>query len=181
MSLSETWPFRNYWPLCRNWRRFAVLSLALPAAGCFQPLYGEAAHPGLTAEMRAIAVAPIKDRFGHYLGNDLITDFNGTGDAPPPKYRLTVTMGFGSQTPTVSSQIGLANAATQTASAKYTLTPADGGDDLLTGTATTAAVYDRTEDRYANLRAERDTEIRMAKSLADEIELRIAAFLGDKK
>jgi LPS-assembly lipoprotein len=175
MSLSDVWP------LWKNWRGLAVLSLALPVGGCFQPLYGEAAHPGLTADMRAIAVTPIKDRIGHYLGNDLITDLNGTGDAPEPKYRLTVLVTTSAQTPTVTSQLQVANAATVTGTASYSLTPAGGGPAILSGVANSAAVYDRTEQRFANLRAERDVDIRLAKSLADEIELRVAAFLGNKK
>jgi len=181
MSLSETWSSGKNRPLLKKWRRFAVLSLALPAGGCFQPLYGEAAHPGLTAELQAIAVAPIKNRIGHYLGNDLIANLNGTGATPEPKYRLTVTTTVGSDTPTVSSQIGVANAATVTATAAYTLTPAGGGEEILSGSATAVAVYDNTEQRFANLRAERDAEIRLAKSLADEIELRLAAKLGEPK
>ena len=84
MSWSEIWPSS------RDWRIFAALLLALPAGGCFQPLYGEAAHPGLTADMQAIAVEPIGDRIGHYLGDDLIANLNGTGSTPTPKYRLTV-------------------------------------------------------------------------------------------
>jgi LPS-assembly lipoprotein len=175
MSSSDVWPCR------KTWRGIAVLSLALPAAGCFQPLYGEAAHPGLTADMRAIAVTPIKDRIGHYLGNDLIADLNGTGDAPDPKYRLTVSVTISSSTPTVTSQLQVANAATVTGTANYSLTPAGGGTPILSGIANSAAVYDRTEQRFANLRAERDVEIRLAKSLADEIELRVAAYLGSKK
>jgi LPS-assembly lipoprotein len=159
----------------------AILLLALPVGGCFQPLYGEAAHPGLTAEMRAIDVAPIKDRIGHYLGNDLIADVNGTGSSPAFKYRLTVTTTTSEATPTVSSQMNVANAATVTATAKYSLTPAGGGAELLGGSATAVTVYDRTEQRFSNLRARRDSEIRLAKSLAEEIELRLAAFLGDKK
>jgi LPS-assembly lipoprotein len=164
-----------------NWRRFAILLAALPAGGCFQPLYGEAAHPGLTADMRAIVVAPIKDRIGHYLGNDLIANLNGTGAVVEPKYRLTVTTTLGTQTPTVSSQIQVANAATVTGTAYYALAPAGGGETLVIGQAIAVAVYDRTEERFANLRAERDAEIKLAKSLADEIELRLAAYLGDKK
>ena len=35
--------------------------------------------------------------------------------------------------------------------------------------------------RFANLRAQRDAEIELAKSLPDEIERRLAAYLGDKK
>jgi LPS-assembly lipoprotein len=154
---------------------------ALCLGGCFQPLYGEAAHPGLAADMRAIAVAPIKDRIGHYLGDDLIADLNGTGETPEPKYRLTVVTSVASQTPTVTSQLQLANAATVTASATYKLTPAGGGAALLSGVANSATVYDRTEQRFANLRAQRDAEIKLAKSLAAEIELHLAAFLGAKK
>ena len=165
----------------REERRFAILLLALPLGGCFQPLYGEAVHPGLAADMRAIAIAPIKERIGHYLGDDLLADFNGTGEAPEPKYRLTVTVTVNAATPTITSQLQTANAVTQTAAATYTLTLAGGGTALLSGTATSVAVNDRTEDRYANLRAQRDGEIRMAKSLAQEIELHVAAYLGDKK
>ncbi len=174
MSLSETMS-------PKNWRRLAILLAALPMGGCFQPLYGEAAHPGLTADLRAIAVEPIKDRIGHYLGNDLIANLNGTGATPEPKYRLTVTTTLGSATPSVSSQIGVANAATATATANYTLTRAGGGDAIVTGSATAVTVYNRTEERFANLRAQRDAEIKLAKSLADEIELRLAAFLGEPK
>jgi LPS-assembly lipoprotein len=165
----------------RRLRRFALLALALPLGGCFEPLYGEAFHPGLAADMRAIAVAPIKDRIGHYLGDDLQADLNGTGDTPEPKYRLTVTVSLGTATPTVTSQLQVANAATVTANTTFTLTPAGGGTALMTGTAISAAVYDRTEDRFANLRAARDAEIRLAKTIAGEIELRVAAYLGEKK
>jgi LPS-assembly lipoprotein len=175
MSWSEIWPSS------KDWRIGAALLLALSAGGCFQPLYGEAAHPGLTAAMQAIAVDPINDRIGHYLGNDLIANLNGTGATPEPKYRLTVKVVQSTATPTVTSQIQVANAATVTAIATYVLKPAGGGETLVTDKANAAAVYDRTEDRFANLRAQRDAEIRLAKSLADEIELRIAAYLGEKK
>jgi LPS-assembly lipoprotein len=174
MSLSEPRSPGKGW-------RFALLLLALPAGGCFQPLYGEAAHPGLAAEMRAIVVAPIKDRIGHYLGDDLAAELNGTGEPVDPKYRLTVAVTIGVGTPTITSQLQVANAATQTAYATYTLTPAGGGATIVTGQAISSAVYDRTEDRFANLRAQRDADIRVAKSLAHEIGLRLAAYLGERK
>jgi LPS-assembly lipoprotein len=161
--------------------RLAALMLALPLAGCFQPLYGEAVHPGLTADLRAIAIAPIKDRIGHYLGEDLATELNGTGEAVEPKYRLTVTVTLGVATPTVTSQEQIANATTQTAYATFTLSPAGGGAAMMTGSAVATAVFDRTEDRFANLRAQRDADIRVSKSLAHEIGLRLAALFSEKK
>jgi LPS-assembly lipoprotein len=161
-------------------RGAAAMGLSLLLAGCFQPLYSEAAHPGLVADLQAIEVAPIKDRIGHYLNDDLISNLNGTGSTPAAKYRLTVTLTQKTQTPTVESQINAADAATVIGSAKFSLTKIDGGAVVFEGQATTAAVYDRTLQGFANLRAERDAEIRIARSLADEIALRVASALSAK-
>jgi LPS-assembly lipoprotein len=158
----------------------AALSLAGGLAGCFQPLYGEAAHPGLVEDLRAIEVAPIKERVGHYLADDLIAELNGTGQTPPPKYHLTVTISLGTQTPTVNSEINAASSATMTGDATYTLTKVDGGAQVLTGNATAAAAYDRTTQRYADMRAARDAEIRLARALSSEISLRLASALAGK-
>ena len=149
-------------------------------AGCFQPLYSEAAHPGLVEDVRAIDVAPIKDRIGHYLADDLTSDLNGTGQTPPPKYRLTVTVSTGTQTPTVNSLINVATSATVTGEANYTLNKVDGGAEVLKGNASAAAAYDRTQQRYNDLRAERDAEIRLARALSSEISLRLASALAGK-
>src|SRR5208337_1711643 len=159
----------------------AALSLAGSLAGCFQPLYGEAAHPGLVEDMRAIEVAPIPNRVGHFLAEDLIADINGTGQtASPPKYRLVVTISLGTQTPTVNSEINVATSATLTGDANYTLIKVDGGKEVLKGTAIAAAAYDRTTQRYADLRAARDAEIRVARALSSVISLRLASALAAK-
>lgn len=158
-----------------------ALLLAAGLSGCFTPLYGEAAHPGLVEDMHAIEVAPIASRIGHYLGNDLITDMNGTGQtASPPKYRLTVTVAMGTQTPTVNSELNVATSATVTADATYSLVNVDGGKEVLKGVAVAAAAYDRTTQRYADLRAARDAEIRLARTLSLEISQRVATGLAAK-
>ena len=156
----------------------AALALAGGLAGCFEPVYSEAAHPGIVDEVRAIEVAPIKDRLGHYLGDDLTTDLNGTGQTPPPKYRLTVTVTTGTSTPTINSLTNVATSATVIGEAKFTLNKVDGGATVFTGTATAAAAYDRSQQRYNDLRAERDAEIRLARALSMEISQRIAAGLA---
>ena len=118
-----------------SWSRclgvLVTLALASVLAGCFQPLYSEAAHPGLVEDLRAIEVQPIKDRIGHYLADNLTTDLNGTGQTPTPKYKLTVTVAIGTSTPTVSSLTNVATSATLTGQAKYTLNKADGGAQVL--------------------------------------------------
>src|SRR5277367_579390 len=108
-------------------RAAAALAAALALSGCFQPLYGEAAHPGLVEKMREVEVAPIPDRIGHYLGDDLISKMNGSGQSPTPKYRLTVTLTQTTQTPTVESQTAMADAATVVGMAKFDLTKIEGG------------------------------------------------------
>jgi LPS-assembly lipoprotein len=158
----------------------ATLALALGLAGCFQPLYSEAAHPGLAEDVRAIQVAPIKDRIGHYLADDLTSDLNGTGETPPPKYRLTVKVSIGTSTPTVNSLTNVATSATLTGQAEYTLNKVDGGEKVLEGKAVAAAAYDRSQQRYNDLRAARDAEIRLARALSAEISLRVAAELAGK-
>ena len=158
----------------------AALSLAGALAGCFQPLYSEAAHPGLVEDLRAIEVQPIKDRVGHYLTQNLIADLNGTGETPPAKYHLTVTILLGTQTPTVNSEINVASSATLTGDVTYTLTKVDGGAEVLKGNASAAAAYDRTTQRYADMRAARDAEIRVARALSSEIALRLASALAAK-
>jgi LPS-assembly lipoprotein len=52
---------------------------------------------------------------------------------------------------------------------------------IYSGSASGTAVYDRTLQSFANLRAGRDAEIRVARTLADEIELRVAAALTQAK
>ncbi|RBP15768.1 LPS-assembly lipoprotein [Roseiarcus fermentans] len=168
-----------------SWSRvassLAALALASGLAGCFQPLYGESAHPGLVEDLRAIEVAPIPARIGHYLGEDLIADLNGTGQtAATPKYRLTVAVSTGTQTPTVNSEINVATSATMTGDATYSLTKVDGGAEVVKGAASAAAAYDRTTQRYADLRAARDAEIRLARALSQEISLRLASALAAK-
>jgi len=159
-------------------RLLTVLALAAPVAGCFQPLYGEAANPGLVQALHEIEVAPVPERIGHYLTDDLISRLNGTGQTPPPKYRLAIKLSTATTTPTIQSQIQTADSATVTGTATFTLTKIDADKPLYEGRATSSAPYDRTLQSYADLRAGRDAELRIAKSLANEIELRVAAALS---
>jgi LPS-assembly lipoprotein len=61
--------------------------------------------------------------------------------------------------------------------ADYKLTAIDGGAPIISGAAFTFSSYDRTSQRFANIRAARDAEIRDAKILAEQIKTRISAAL----
>ena len=162
-------------------RRCLAVAAALPLAGCFQPLYGTFADggPGLQNELQAIAIEPIPDRIGHYLGDDLVFDLNGTGSHVPPKYRLFVNLTEGVQTPLIDTVSGRASSATVVINANYRLVTSDTGLPLTRGTAFVFKSYDRTSERFANIRAARDAEIHDAKQLSDQLRIRLAAFLTD--
>jgi LPS-assembly lipoprotein len=157
----------------------AAFLLGLALSGCIQPLYGPLSAGGdVAGELQAIAVEPIPNRLGHYLGNELVFGFNGTGSQVPPKYRLFVTVTENVQTPLIDTVSGYPSAANVVVNADYRLMPVGGTEPITKGQATVVASYDRTNQRFANLRAARDAEIRDAKTLADQIRIRVAAAIA---
>ena len=156
----------------------SVLSTALALGGCYQPLYGGATGGQLREDLSAITVDPIPDRLGHYLANELIFALNGTGSTVVPKYRLSISPRERVQSPVIDTISGRATAGTLVVDAEYKLTPFAGGEPVTQGVAFSAASYDRTNQRFANIRAARDAEIRDAKALAEQIKTRLASALS---
>ena len=118
----------------------AGLGAALPLAGCFTPLYGSL-NGGLGTELEAIAVDPIPDQLGHYLRDRLLTDLNGTGSSPTPKYHLAVKPHERVQSALVDVQTGRAQAATVVIDTDYVLTAVGVEAPLAKGTVTSAATF----------------------------------------
>ncbi len=168
--------------LARTLGAFGLLLLAAPLAGCIQPLYGPMANGGgnVASEMQAIAIEPIPDRLGHYLENELIFAFNGTGSHVLPRYRLYVQLTERTQTPLIDTVTGQASAANVLVIAAFHLDVAGGGPVIYKDSATVVASYDRTAQRFSSVRAARDAEIRDAERLADQIRTRLAAVLATR-
>lgn len=160
--------------------RFITLGiLALPLAGCLHPVYGNLSGGNVADQMRQVAIEPVPDRFGHYLGDKLIFAFNGTGSHPMPKYRLYVTTNESVSTPLIDTVNGLATGATLVITAEYRLVRIDTDAELTKGKSTVFKSYDRTSQRFSNIRAARDAEIRTAESLADELRIRISSYFAE--
>lgn len=160
-------------------RAGALLAATLALSGCIQPLYGRLGEGSdVAGELQSIAVDPIPNRIGHYLADDLIFGLNGTGSHVPAKYRLTVTVIETSQTPLLDTVSGYPTAANVVVTADFKLVPVQGGDPILKGQVLTNVSYDRTSQRFANLRAARAAEISAAQTLADQMRTRIAATIA---
>ena len=159
--------------------RLAVsAALALALAGCIEPLYAPIDGRDIGAELQAVEIDPVPDRLGHYLHNELILAFDGTGGGAPKKYHLVITAKERILTPLVDTFSGRADSANIAVDAEYQLVRTAGGAVVTGGTAQSNASYDRSAQRFANIRAARDSEIRLAKALADQIRTRVAAALA---
>ncbi len=129
--------------------------------------------------MQTVAVDPISSRLGHYLGDDLIFALNGTGSQTIPKYHLIIAL-----------HRSLADAAHRYGERPCHLgdrrddgelsARPDRGQNVFNGKAYVAASYDRKSQRFTDVRAARDAEIRDARTLADEIATQIAAELATR-
>lgn len=161
----------------------AVIVLGAGLAGCIRPLYGSAGITGgrVGPELAAIHVEPVNDYLGHELRNEL--DFLLTGGNPvtPPKYRLVVVPVSTRQGAVVDTLYGRSESATMALTAQYKLYSASDTKELSSGRAIISVSFDRTQERFANVRAERDALARGAKTLADQIRTQLAIYFATGK
>ena len=156
---------------------FALISVFM-TAGCLKPMLGGPEGTSIVEELRAIKVQPINDRIGHYLGNELSFGLNGSGSVVAEKYNLHVTLSQRVQTPIIDTISGRASAASILIDAEYRLLEVNTNREVAAGSAVTVTSYERSSQRFANLRAARDAEIRSARALADQIRVRLAADMA---
>jgi LPS-assembly lipoprotein len=164
-------------------RRAILMTLAgLPLAGCVRPMYATIDSKGTVtnSQLAAIDIKPIPERFGHFLTEDLRFAFHGGSPAATMKYRLEITLTRSVVTPIIDTSTGRADVATMRADAYFRLLPYEGGTVLVDGRATGSASFDRLTQRYAGLRAGIDSEKRVAETLAEQIQTRIAAYFATK-
>jgi LPS-assembly lipoprotein len=167
----------------RALRLAVVAGIALGLSACFRPLYGPTASGAPLQEvLAAIKVDPIsappgQERITHYLRSELVFDLDGSGQPAPKQYVLTIAVAQELVTPIVDAVSGRAQAGNLSARATYTLSTLDGSRKLAEGVASASASYDRYIQRFTNVRAARDAEIRVAKLLSEQIKTRLAGAL----
>ena len=169
-------------PLPRAVRAGFVVALALTLSACLRPLYGPTATgERLDTVLAAIDVGDVEvetahERLSHYLRSELIFDLNGSGVPAPKRYKLAMSYQQEVQSPIIDTASGRAPSATVMGQVNYRLTTVD-GREVTNGVAIGHASYDRSQQRFATVRAARDAEIRLAKVLSEQIKTRLAAAL----
>lgn len=160
---------------------FACL-FALAAAGCqFQPMYAQTplfgSGPSLRDTLKDVDVAAIDGRIGGELRNDLIFELTGGGGSQPnAPYRLTMVVTTNSINPIVDITSGRPEAETISFDVVYKLHDVVRDRNVLTEKALARVTLDRSPQRYARVRAQRDAENRAAKVVAEQIRARLATF-----
>ena len=155
-----------------------VAGLSLPLGGCFQPLYAPSAlgEHGVADQLASIGVSDIPDRLGHFLHAELQYQLGGGAIPTSPIYQLEVKTRTTTQVAIVDRDTDRADSASQITVADYALRNRD-GKIIAYGVVTANASYDRSSQQFANLRASRNSEERIAKLLAEQIRIRLSSAL----
>jgi LPS-assembly lipoprotein len=178
--------------LSKQNRRFgaaAALAFAafagLGAGGCgFHPMYGGEAGANVSDVMKAVDVAAIPSRTGQRLRNELIFGATGGGAASAPVYRLDVALRESTRNALVTQQ-GAATSNVIELDAEYRLVRLKDNEIVFKGWSNSQASYNLVGSTglagstYGDVRAAVDAENRAARSLADTIKTRLAAYFSN--
>jgi LPS-assembly lipoprotein len=159
--------------------------LSLGAGGCgFHPLYGPTASgANLSEVMKTIDVATIPSRTGQRLRNELIFANTGGGGQLKPAYRLDIALRETVRN-TLVATTGAPTGQVLQLDAEYRLVRLADNEPVLKAWSTSEAAYNLVGSTgiagsaYGDTRAAIDAENRAARTLADTIKTRVAAYLS---
>ncbi len=159
------------------WSSRIILAAAALAVlgGCgFEPLYGGREGRLVREDLSQVEIAPIEDRTGQILRNELSTLMHPRGGAAVQPYRLAVTV-TERKSDILTSKSGFSTRTNYIATATYRL---DGGDGptLLSDTATLTSSYNVTRSDFATVVAEQDARQRVLHDLAKTIANRVSVY-----
>jgi LPS-assembly lipoprotein len=167
----------------RNCRHLAgAAMLAGMLAGCFQPMYADRSltggtGPNLREAMRDVEIAKIDGRVGQEIRNDIIFELSGgLGNPAGAPYRLNLQVATSSNSAIIDVQTGLPDNETVSLDVTYKLQNVADEKIVLTDKAIARVTIDRTQQRYARVRALRDAENRAAKLISEQIRTRVASY-----
>ncbi|WP_298965892.1 hypothetical protein [uncultured Roseibium sp.] len=178
------------------WRRGALcvgFAAAVLVSGCqVRPLYGTSTgefgsvSSPVASEMAAIDLASIDAQFANndasrVLYNELTYRFERGGDAPAKKYRLKVLIDVSNSEVGVERFADVPSAYNTTMNSTFVLSDLATDETLMSGRAFKTASYDFSDQRFANTRAYRDAQERVAKSVADDITARVAGYFASQQ
>lgn len=165
-------------------RAFAATALAALVAlgGCtVRPLYATTAtEAGPQADLPAINVQQPATRIEQVFRNNLLFGLTGGADAADIRYGLVYRMTVRQQEIAIERGTGTPNLYQLTGGVSFLLKDTSTGESLYGASVTSIDTYSRSSQNFANIRALRDAENRLAKSLAQLTQARLAAYFATR-
>ena len=166
-------------------RGLSLLLASAPALGAcgnggFRPLYGTTASgAGMHERLAQVDFAPIPGRVGQRIRNELVFDSTGGGNPLPSTHRLEVVVKELVLSTLVNNE-GEALGQIYAIQASFRLIDVKSKDKkvVLQGTSHARAGFERFQSIYSNVRAREDAENRAARTVADDLKIRLATYLS---
>ena len=166
-------------------RGLSLLLASAPALGAcgnggFRPLYGTTASgAGMHERLAQVDFAPIPGRVGQRIRNELVFDSTGGGNPLPSTHRLEVVVKESVLSTLVNNE-GEALGQIYAIQASFRLIDVKSKDKkvVLQGTSHARAGFERFQSIYSNVRAREDAENRAARTVADDLKIRLATYLS---
>jgi LPS-assembly lipoprotein len=169
---------------CSGTRRHAgrvlLAAALLGLAACqVRPLYAPS-RPGAgpAADLPAIAVDEPASRAEQVFRNALLFAMRGGGAGEAPRYQLVYRMTLREQEIAVERETGTPNAYQLTGGVSFLVKDITSGASLYGASVTAVDSYTRSSQNFANIRARRDAEDRLAETLAELTQARLAAYFA---
>lgn len=168
-------------------RLLLVGLLALPTAGCFQPMYAERrdGQPALREKLMGVDLPPVavsnnarEARLGVEIRNALAFKLYGNATGMPPTHKLIMTLAGSKSSLIVDPITALPSIENYGLDANYRLVEIATDKVVLTGSANSRVSYDIPGNfqRFARNRALRDAEDRASQEIAENIQTRLASY-----
>ena len=171
---------RDWWsrPLALS----LVLAVTVTLSACgdgagLRPLYGAGATGNVGESLKQVDFSPIPGRVGQRIRNEMIFQSTGGGEALPSTHRLEVVLAETLTSTLVNSQ-GQAAGQIYAVQATFRLVDTKDKKVVFQGVSHARAGFERFESIYSNVRAREDAENRVARTIADDLKTRLAAYLS---
>jgi LPS-assembly lipoprotein len=157
-----------------------VLLVALGGCG-YQPLYATTDNGSTGQDLALVNVGVVRDRAGQELHNYLRDEINPTGrPGGAARYDLEIDLtetreALAIRTDETATRYNLNQIAT------FRLRDLESGRIVLNGTSQAAVSYNVLNNDFNNVISENDARRRGARELADDIRLRLAAYLNARR
>ncbi len=149
-------------------------------SGCaFKPLYGTTAtNAQLQDTLKSVSIPEVPGRVGQVVRNELIFRFTGGGHADAPQYKLTLAVKESVKSQFVRRDGDSAGQFLELTTSFKLYRLSDDKLPILEGTSFAKAAFVDNTSIYSNVRSRRDAEDRAAKTTAEDLQVRISAFLS---